>query len=223
MVIVLEKYNMKKLFTFGDSFTFNKTPFECEYALKYMKDGDSYWPNIISERLGFTLYNFGHGGLSNDRILDNVIEKIDLINDGDIVIIGKSFYNRFDIPATTHIIQPDIVHKFITISPESIDILIREGFTKKEAESIIYYGYHHSDDIFSKRHNLRFEFVKKYLKTQGVTNVIFWEIEDNWSNYESIKVATNNEINDLHWSFKGHLDFAEFIFNKINNTPHIVD
>lgn len=208
---------MNKLFTFGDSFTFNKEPFECKYALKYMKDGDAYWPNIISEKLNYKLYNFGWGALSNDRILDNIIEKIDLISKDDVVIIGKSFYNRFDIPSFTKFIKSDIINKFTTISPHSTDILIKDGFTKEEAESIVFYGCQHADAVFSKRHNLRFDFVKKYLKLHGVTDVIFWEIEDTWSKYESIKAATSNEIDDLHWSFKGHSDFADFIYNEIQN------
>jgi uncharacterized protein YozE (UPF0346 family) len=208
---------MGKLFTFGDSFTFNKKLDECEYAIGYRNDGDTYWTNIISEKLGLELHNFGYGSLSNDRILDSIIENIDLINTGDVVIVGKSFNNRFDIPNPYEFEKPDIIHNFKTISPHSIDILISEGFSKSEAESIIFYGHVYDDTAFIKRHDLRFKFIEKYLKNKKIYDVIFWEVGSMWNKYENIKTATNNKINDLHWSFEGHRKFADFIINEIEN------
>lgn len=207
---------MRKLFTFGDSFTFNKMHEECEYSLKYKKDGDMYWPNILSNELNLELHNFGYGSLSNDRILDSIYENIHLINANDVVIIGKSFHNRFDIPNDEYNTKSDMIYKFTTITPNSIELLNRLGFSKEESIHIDFYAQLYSHDNFIKRHNLRFEFIKKFLKNIGVTNCFFWEVEDNWQKYENIKTNTNGDINDLHWSYKGHRDFANMLISTFN-------
>ena len=207
---------MRKLFTFGDSFTFNKKYEECEYSIKYRKNGELIWPDIISKKIGFELYNFGYGSLSNDRIMDNIIEKINLITENDIVIVGKTFYDRFDIPNNENNIKPGLVYKFTTITPGSFDLLVKLGFTKQEANSIIYYGHQYDNDIFIKRTNLRFDFIKKFLENNKIYNCFFWDVEYNWGKYENIKQSTNNEIFDLHWSYKGHRDFANKLINDFN-------
>ena len=217
MVILLEiQINMRKLFTFGDSFTFNKKHEDCDYSQEYRKNGDEIWPDIIANELGIELHNYGYGALSNDRIIDNVIEKINLINKNDVVIIGKTFYNRFDIPNTENNIKPELIYEFTTINPFSFDLLIRLGFTKQEANCISFYGYQYDNDAVVKRHNLRFNFIKKFLENNKIYNCFFWDVDDNWTKYENIKQATNDKIIDLHWSYKGHRDFANKLINDFN-------
>jgi hypothetical protein len=215
MVITLANLNMKKLFTFGDSFTFNKTHEECEYSQKYRIDGDMHWPDIVANELNLKLVNFGYGGLSNDRILDNIIEKIDLISKDDIVIIGKTFYSRFDIPNNEFNIKNDIIYKFNTISLNSSALLKQLNFNKNEIEHIEYFLSLLCDENTKKRQNLRFDFIKKYLKNKKIDKLVFWEVEQLWTVYENIKTCTNGEIEDLHWSYKGHRDFSKIILNKI--------
>lgn len=220
MVILLEiQINMRKLFTFGDSFTFNKKHEVCDYSQEYRKNGDEYWPDIVANELGIELHNYGYGALSNDRIIDNIIEKINLISENDIVIIGKTFYSRFDIPSNENNIQPDIIYKFTTINPYSFDLLIQSGFTKQEANSIIFYGYQYDNEVFVERQNLRFDFIKKYLKNKKIDKLVFWDVDDYWKKYENIKQATNDKIIDLHWSYKGHRDFSKVILDKIYHDP----
>jgi hypothetical protein len=221
MVIVLENLNnMGKLFTFGDSFTFNKMYKECEYSQKYRKNDELHWPDIIANKLNLTLCNFGYGSLSNDRILDNIIEKIDLIEPGDVVIIGKSFFSRFDIPNsmlgnTILDVSNELMKQFTTIGPNARELLYQLNFTKSEVEHIEFFLCLINNETTIKRQNLRFEFTKKYLVNKGIHNVVFWEVENNWTKYENIKTATNGEIDDLHWSFKGHAHFADFILDEI--------
>ena len=224
MVILLEiQINMRKLFTFGDSFTFNKKHENCNYSQKYRKNGDDYWPDIVANELGIELHNYGYGALSNDRIIDTIIEKIDLITENDIVIIGKSFYNRFDIPSNKNNVKSEIMYKFRTINPFSFDLLIQEGFTKQEANSISFYGYQYDNAAFVERQNLRFDFIKKYLKNKKIDKLVFWEVEKLWKVYENIKTCTNGEIEDLHWSYKGHREFSKVIIDKIyhDTTPAV--
>ena len=94
---------MNKLFTFGDSFTFNKSYQEDEYSISYRKLNDFHWTEVVASNLNLQLVNFGYGSLSNDRIIDSILEKHHLIGENDFVIIGKTFYHRFDIPNNQNI------------------------------------------------------------------------------------------------------------------------
>lgn len=201
---------MNKLFTFGDSFTFNKTHENDEYSILYRKLNDFYWPEIIASKLNLELVNFGYGSLSNDRIIDSILENHHLITENDVVIIGKTFYHRFDIPNNENI-NSSMYKRFTTITPMAYDLLIRLGFSKEEAEHIIYFLNLVNDQSFIDRTNFRYEFIEKFLYSKKINNCIFWEVTDLWTSFEDIKTATNNKINDNHWSYKGHEDFANHL------------
>ena len=85
---------MNNLILFGDSFTSDVI---IEYANMYKNHEDYHWGEIIASKLNLNLINLGVGSFSNDRILDKIIENHHIIKEEDIVIIGKTFYNRFDI------------------------------------------------------------------------------------------------------------------------------
>jgi hypothetical protein len=47
-----------------------------------------------------------------------------------------------------------------------------------------------------------------------------WSLEDDdgiYRSFQTIKDHTNNKINDTHFSFKGHLDFAHYIYSTMDN------
>ena len=199
---------MNNLILFGDSFTSDVI---IEYANMYKNHEDYHWGEIIASKLNLNLINLGVGSFSNDRILDKIIEKHHIIKEGDIVIIGKTFYNRFDIP------NKDINLGFTTITPLSYEPLLKFGFTPEEAKSIILFLTVIDDKNFVNRANLRYKFIKDFLYLKKIKNCIFWEVEDLWKTFEDIKTATNNKINDNHWSYKGHKDFANYLLNIINN------
>ena len=93
---------MVTLWTFGDSFTFGHG---CrpdgptnEYYYNYRSESDEVWPNLLGQMLNVEVKNLGKCGASNDFIIDSIIDNVDMIKPNDIVIIGKSFYQRFDMP-----------------------------------------------------------------------------------------------------------------------------
>jgi hypothetical protein len=202
---------MSNLILFGDSFT---ADVGVEYAELYKTYEDYHWGEIVAHTYNLNLINLGVGSFSNDRILDKMIENHHTIQEDDIVIIGKTFYNRFDIPNKECKIK-DISLKFTTITPLSYEPLLKFGFTSEEAKSIILFLTIVDDKNFIDRTNLRYEFIKKFLYLKKIKNCIFWEVEDLWKNFENIKTATNNKINDNHWSYKGHKDFATYIIEQI--------
>ena len=199
---------MNNLILFGDSFTSDVI---IEYANMYKNHEDYHWGEIIASKLNLNLINLGVGSFSNDRILDKIIENHHIIKEEDIVIIGKTFYNRFDIP------NKDINLGFTTVTPLSYEPLLKFGFTSEEAKSIILFLTVIDDKNFVNRANLRYKFIEDFLYLKKIKNCIFWEVEDLWKTFEDIKTATNNKINDNHWSYKGHKDFANYLLNIINN------
>ena len=68
--------------------------------------------------------------------------------------------------------------------------------------------------------NKRFEFIKNRLHNEkNVKFSYIWGIEEDknfYHTFQQIIQATNGKVIDTHFSFKGHLDFAHFIYNKIN-------
>lgn len=202
---------MSSLILFGDSFT---SDIQVEYVKKYKKHEDYHWGEIVANTYNLNLVNLGVGSFSNDRILDKIIENFSIINTDDVVIIGKTFYSRFDIPSKRREIK-DVSSKFTTITPRSQ--LLDFGFTLEEAEAIIVFSTIMDDKDFVDRTNLRYEFIKNFLDVKKVKNCIFWEVQDLWNNFENIKTATDGRIDDNHWSYKGHKDFANYILNKLNN------
>jgi hypothetical protein len=207
---------MNKLFTFGDSFTFNKKHEDDEYSILYRGLNDFHWSEIVASKLNLELINFGYGSLSNDRIMDSILENHHLISENDIIIIGKTFYHRFDIPNNQKI-NSSLYKKFTTITPSAYDLLIQLKFSKEEADHIIYFLNLVDHPLFIERTNFRYNFIKDFLYSKKISNCIFWEVTDLWTSFEDIKTATNNKINDNHWSFKGHRDFANYLLNNINN------
>jgi hypothetical protein len=212
---------MNKLFTFGDSFTLNKTHEEDEYSTLYRQLDDFHWPEIIASKLNLELVNFGYGSLSNDRIIDSILENHHLITENDVVIIGKTFYHRFDIPNNQNRNLP-LYQRFTTVTPSAYDLLIQLGFSKEEAEHIIYFLNLVNDQSFVDRTNFRYEFIEKFLYSKKISNCIFWEVTDLWTSFENIKTATDNKINDNHWSFKGHRDFANHLMVNFINDKKLI-
>ena len=69
-----------------------------EYYYNYRSESDDVWPNLLGKMLNIEVKNLGKCGVSNDFIIDSIIDNFDMIKSNDVVIIGKSFYQRFDIP-----------------------------------------------------------------------------------------------------------------------------
>ena len=190
---------MKQLWTFGDSFTAGNGCLDVDlFTIKYKKsDEDVIWPKIVSKKLNFKLKNIGVGLFSNDKILDSIIENYEYINKNDLVIIGNTFYSRFDIPYNG---------KLITLSPTNLP----KNNNKLLKDIIVLMD----NKLLKNRQLNRILFIKNLLEKKGAKCII-WEVEEEWLKYENIKDITNGEINDSHWSYEGHKSFANKILNKL--------
>ena len=73
---------MSKLWVFGDSWTYT--------------DVTNSWGKRIADDLGFEYINLAGVGLSNERILFNLLDTLPKIQRGDIVFLQTSYNSRFN-------------------------------------------------------------------------------------------------------------------------------
>jgi hypothetical protein len=213
---------MNNLFVFGCSFTYGNGCLSHEvYPKSYRKnENDLIWPEIVAKEIGYKLYNYGMGAISNDVIFDNMIEVFDSISEGDIVIIQKTFTHRFDIAPTRKKNQP-YIRKFLTITPQSYETLKYEGYDSLEIDSILYNTWLMDNELNDMRVDNRFSFLKKLFLLKGVKKCINWDIINYMDEnvYERIQEATKGKIIDAHWSYDGHREFSKIILNKLYQEP----
>jgi lysophospholipase L1-like esterase len=217
---------MATLWTFGDSLTFGHG---CrpdgptnEYYYNYRSESDDVWPNLLGKMLNIEVKNLGKCGASNDFIIDSIIDNFFMIKPDDVVIIEKSFYQRFDIPKLNS-------NTFDTYCAEDLNLINTnlkrndDNKNKLEIETILNYGILFCDHfLFKERQNKRFKFIEKQLNSK-VNKILMWDAVDFTDNkIDTIRNHTNGKIKDFHFSFKGHQLFSEFLYKKLYIKPELI-
>ena len=213
---------MNQLWVFGDSFTAGNGCFANEeYPLKYkLASDDLTWPEILAKNLKSKLINRGMGLYSNDKILDTIMEDYFTIAEGDIVVIGKTFSSRFDIPNKNRQI-------LMTISPINLDektlSYFNAGYKEQEVDYLWQMVELMDNPLLKRRQCFRFDFLKSLLLDHvRVKKCIIWDVDTVWNNFETIERATKGGVSDNHWSYQGHKDFAEYITEQIEKEKIII-
>jgi hypothetical protein len=198
---------MNTLWTFGCSFTngMGCNPGD-EYYEKHKKEGDKIWPALVAEHLNMELQNISINGCRNDVILDNIIDNYGKINEGDLVIIGFTISQRFDVPYKNN---------FISVIEGSKKEVI-DFYTQEQIESIINFQYYFANsDLYKQRQLKRFNFIINLLKERGV-KVCFWKLlKETENKFNRIQKQTKNKIRDGHFSYDGHKEFFTYIKSKL--------
>jgi len=202
---------MNKLWTFGDSFTYNTNcnPGD-EYYEKYKKENDKTWTELVAEYYNLELKNFGVYGCSNDIIIDILIDQFGNIQKNDLVVIEFTFSWRFDVPNNNSFVS--VSNHFI--KKTSNDII--SFYTQEQLESIINFQYHFAQsDLYKQRQLKRFNFIVNLLKERGI-KVCFWKLlEETENKFNRIQKQTKNKIRDGHFSYDGHKEFFTYIKSKL--------
>lgn len=213
---------MNQLWVFGDSFTAGNGchPSE-EYHLKYKStDNDLIWPDILSKNLNLEVVNKGMGLYSNDKIIDTVMEYYYSVKEGDLVIIGKTFPSRFDIPTKNR-------ETLMTISPINLNSItltyFNAGYDKQEVDYLWQMVELMDDPMLARRQDFRFDFLKSILfEHRKVRNCVIWDVDKIWNNFETINDVTKGDVFDHHWSYQGHRDFASYIIEHIEKKEEVI-
>ncbi len=198
---------MNSIWCFGDSFTYGHgcRP-EFDYCQKYKKDKDDLWCNHLGNLLNMNVINNGVNGCSNDIIIDLIMNNYQKIESNDVVIIGKTFSYRYDIPAfntdNDWVSAHDVIYH-------------KEKYNEEQYETILNFSYHFAKDKkYKNRQNNRIDFLISLLNERKVKTLL-WSVEDDILFYDRIRDATNGKIDDAHLSFKGHLQFYQWIYQKL--------
>lgn len=221
---------MSNLWTFGDSFTAGDgcvdnlgiREGDFKYYNEYKESDNDIWPNILGKTIGYTVKNIGKSGASNDYILDSIIDHFNMIQSDDVVIIEKTFYQRFDVPKLNG-------NEFQTHYGESLSSFFLDLKTKYcnkdklEIETILNYGTLFADNpLFKERQDKRFRFIETLLKTK-VNKILIWDVDsDLRKSIETIVQHTHGKIKDYHFSFNGHKQFSELLYKKLYIKPILI-
>jgi hypothetical protein len=221
---------MAIIWTFGDSFTAGDgcvenlgiRDGEFKYYNEYKKPDSDIWSNILGKTIGYEVKNIGKSGASNDYILDSIIDYFYMMESDDVVIIEKTFYQRFDVPKLNS-------NEFHTQYGEglytlSIDLKKNKyNKDKLEIETILNYGVLFADNqLFKERQDKRFKFLESLLKTK-VSKVLIWDVDsDLRKSIETIGQHTEGKIKDYHFSFNGHKTFSEFLYKKLYTKSSLI-
>jgi hypothetical protein len=140
----------------------------------------------------------------------------------DVVIIEKTFYQRFDVPK----LNSNEFHTQYGEGLYSLSIDLKTNKYKKdklEIETILNYGLLFADNqLFKERQNKRFEFLETLLKTK-VSKILFWDVDsDLRKSIETIGQHTEGKIKDYHFSFNGHKTFSDFLYKKLYTKPSLI-
>jgi hypothetical protein len=218
---------MNKLWAFGDSMTFGHgCNVECTSETKvdylpFKKDGDDIWSNHLSKLLNYDVVNLGKNGASNDYIFDCIIDNYNCIQPNDVVVINMTLHGRIEVPfksGTYSILSGYEKNKTFMddIEPQIHHTKEQTNEDDEKIESLINFQYHFSNHQFYKdRHTKRFNFIKDRLITEcKVRYVYLWSLEEDdgvYLSFETIKAATKGLVDDTHFSFNGHFNFAHFL------------
>ena len=211
---------MKKLWVFGDSFTFGhgcndmcKSDTSEEYKF-YKKEGDDIWSNHLGNLLNCEVVNLGKNGGSNDYILNSIIENYNNILKNDYVVIGKTFPSRMDVPVNN---KWESALNYRELH-DDVRLVSNDEIDDDSYISLLNFQYHFlGNPLYKKRQDSWFLFLRdRFLYDMGVNSCIIWDVTEQLR-FDTIKNDTNGKINDTHYSYKGHLQFSNYIYSKIQN------
>lgn len=235
-----------KLWCFGDSFTAGdgciRSPKENPYSpttISYRKylnkqDGEEIliYPDYVSNHFNLELVNTATGGASNEMIFDNVFTHIKDIKKDDYIIIGISYFERFDV-FINNILSPTNINSISTTS----DIVFENNALSRQG--LLEIVNNRNNKVFKDRLIRQIKAVK-YLLNSICDNVCIWThdndildgadtdvflIPDKYKKFSSFvydnKMAlaqeTNGEVPDGHFGEPGHKLWADYIIKYFEN------
>jgi len=208
---------------FGDSFTYCQGCNQGEEYYDRTYDGtQKTWVELFSKYVGDEFKNYARPGISNQQIIDIVIEKLKSINEGDVVILSRTHDSRFIIPSVD---TPNInQHHNVTISMFE-EKVTQYGEMNQEyydgVKSYIEKVFVPNLDAVTFRYDSIFKHLKYYFESRNI-KCIRWNVDDHTLTEDgrakySIISDEYNDINDSHWSWKGHKEFFQYIKKYENN------
>lgn len=218
---------MKTFWFFGDSYTLGSGCGEREPYYKISTPGN-IWRDIITNHYNVKDKTSSDGGICTPEILKRFIYNMSSIQPGDTVIIGDSVPTRI-IGVSQHrtnlgtTIKPMVTFNNDTLTDglhtDDIEIVSDNMNTYVNYAYDFVYLY---SEIWERHYQTIIFNLKKELELRDI-EVYFWS-NKLWyvhEKFDTIWKATNGEIKDHHWSWKGHEQMADYMINRIDNKIYI--
>ena len=206
-----------RVWFFGDCYTAGIELRDTDPYYAYKKQGDDLWTNIVAKELNMNMVKPKAGLTAFPWIINEFIKSLKNMKKGDIVIFGETMPDG----VLTYDKNKNKIYSF-----NCYDILDYESCwswrTEEEKQSTLPYIEHHKlphREQWTKFYKEQVINISKEILNRGI-KTFYWS-RSIWDNFETIDQATNNKIKDLHWSWKGQKQMAEYILKMIKENNHI--
>ncbi len=222
---------MNTLWIFGDSLSdfFNPPSYTMPHWRHEYIEWKGYIPKvyaeILSEHLNYKLNNKAVAGNSNQQIFSDICEFSNEIQNDDLIIIGWTSQERFRlvdknnkwINIHANYRTKDKNEKLSFFLDETMDRL--SSISKETIQQI----------LFNRTNQNYLNEIKNWIKLLNLTfgnKIIHWSWDDRLNEttfiiplnkFQSIKMETNGELDDRHWSENGQIEMANFMMEIIQN------
>lgn len=232
LITFIENKLKPTLWVFGDSYSSPSHPnygenhplYENDFRVKYSKFKGYYpkhFPEIVSEKLNLDLINVAVPSTSNEQIFQSFIENVDKIKQNDILFFGWTYVSRYNLANRNNELEN------INI-PREGEITFEDNIHSNSINEILYNRGSHT--IFYKLLSNNIKLINKLFKNNLIIHADFFNhgnkdiyVEEYMNllmcrkeKYETIYDETNGEY-DIHYSERGHNDFALDVINEIKN------
>lgn len=229
------------LWAFGDSFTVGSgciplegTKYYYEYPERRVERG--LFVERLADHFNLNLQNLALAGSSNQMIIDDIIDNAAKFKKGDRVIVGMSDSARLETfvsrgapevslyppPGVTDLEEQGWSRFPLTHYIASTDIKYWAPFTKQQANLIQKYIVEVVLPCATYKEYHSIQQTIKLLKALKIESGYVWNASQ-WRMYDTIFKDTNGKIEDYHFSWKGHEDFANKVIKEWGKSKFYVD
>jgi hypothetical protein len=204
-----------KLWAFGCSFTHEGAfPGLEEYV----------WPTRLGERLNVVVRNTGISANSMFGIINQMIDKLSQIEEGDTVVVGTTYPARYTRPTISNgdIVGTNFSH-WTGVQVEEAEDAGRSYLkfdtnvsvtSAKAIFSFVIDEVEENNNLYDLHFTNTIKGLFKELKLRGVRVLLWnWRL---WSEFEKFK-SWDISFDDGHWSPNGHAEASEFFYYCIDN------
>lgn len=220
-----------KLWCFGDSFTYGSGCIpESEYYQQYPKERKKLWTTIVAEQLNLIENNLAYPGNGPAVILKQILTNLPYVKKKDIVVFSSSKVDRIPLPDLNPYIPSDSITSVFPSVVERYPFKKVEGKrmlfnNKKESEVFLDFFFTHIvpfEKEWNKFYCSQFTGLTTTLNLLGI-ECYYWDyrIWDKKNLFQTINDLKKPGIEDGHWSWKGHRDFATYLLERIENKEYI--
>jgi len=203
---------------FGDSFTYGQgCTSDHEYYKRTYNGTQKTWVELVSEHIGDIHLNYGNPGGGNDKILDTLQKNLFRIKSNDIVFLSRTHDERLQTPYENSGFK-DIIPGMLMNNNEVYD-MINEHDYYQSIENYIKFVNFPNFNAIKNRFDVLYISYHRFFEENNI-KCIQWRVDDHTLDNDgnakySIISDEIPEINDSHWSWKGHHEFFNFIKNEL--------